>query len=135
MRDIEVGTSKIISKDIRGRYEPDIVVKMPGSGDKRARTVGEIKFCGTCNISKHWVKHDTFETYGPKRHIFGMSLLHNLPRIKNLLDTITGQVARDMKVRGTRFGYVSTYEETVFLKIVIQRSDKEPALLYSEPIK
>lgn len=38
-----------------------------------------------------------------------------------------------MNIYGVRFGFVSTYDDTVFLKIVLQ-SNGTPALLYSEAI-
>jgi len=44
-----------------------------------------------------------------------------------------GQVLRDMRQLGLRFGFVSTYNYTVFLKIVFP-SIGEPAVHYSEPI-
>lgn len=45
----------------------------------------------------------------------------------------TGQVARDMRENGARYGFVSTYEETVILKIA-HHEDDSYSLLYSDII-
>jgi hypothetical protein len=50
-----------------------------------------------------------------------------------LTSAITDQVLRDMRQLGVRFGFVSTYKETVFLKIVLS-DDGKPGVLYSRPI-
>jgi hypothetical protein len=50
-----------------------------------------------------------------------------------LTETCVGQVLRDMRQLGVRFGFVTTYKHTVFLKIVFP-SGGEPGVLCSEPI-
>ncbi|KAI1526629.1 Dimer-Tnp-hAT domain containing protein, partial [Pyrenophora tritici-repentis] len=110
------GSSKIIPKELQAEYEPDIIIKMPGKGDnQRERIAGEMKFFGTCKIEPGWGKPNS-QGRGSMRHVFG-------------------QVARDMRERGLRFGFVSTYEETVFLKIGRQESDGSYALFYSDIVR
>ncbi|KAI0575729.1 hypothetical protein PtrEW4_008660 [Pyrenophora tritici-repentis] len=117
---IGIGIAKIVNKGFRFRYKPYVSVMTPGDGDNQEeRMIGEMKFFTTCNISGLWYEDDSLQDCGTKRHIFA---------------AILGQVARNMKARGLRFGFVSTYLETVFLKVVIQ-SDGQLALHYSQPIR
>ncbi|KAF2853495.1 hypothetical protein T440DRAFT_547680 [Plenodomus tracheiphilus IPT5] len=110
---ISAATAKTVPVKKRGIWEPDVVFKIPDEGpDQHARIMGEMKFCGTCQIRKRWGNMQ-LQTNGSMRHVFG-------------------QIARDMRERGVRFGFVSTYVDTVFLKISLNGS--KPVLLFSEPI-
>lgn len=125
------GTTKITPKDCRAEYEPDFVFKIPGEGDnQKERVVGEMKFFGTCEIGEEW-GNPGLQTRGSMRHVFG-KLFTVMARSASLTVTSKGQVARDMRERGLRFGFVSTYEQTVFLKIGEQASDGSYALFYSD---
>ncbi|KAJ4366343.1 hypothetical protein N0V83_007979 [Neocucurbitaria cava] len=120
--ELSAGSAKIVPVRERARGEPDIVFKIAGIGNQQTvGVIGELKFFVTCDvrtqIEKGQKEPETRDSQarGSLRHMFG-------------------QVARDMRNRGVRFGFFSTYSETVFLKIILPPGGK-PGLLYSEPIK
>ncbi|KAF1955193.1 hypothetical protein CC80DRAFT_379672, partial [Byssothecium circinans] len=112
------GDAKIVNIEVRRSMEtePDIVFTMPDTGEgKKVPLIGEVKSCSTYNISDH---HKDFTSQRSQS-------------IRNLL----GQIARDMRERGIRFGFITTYKETLYLKISKQPQNGEYALYYSNIIK
>jgi hypothetical protein len=70
-RSMTIGSAKLVPPEIRGRKEPDLVVRIPRSGiKKRARLVGELKFSETCNLEFRLENLDD-KTRGSLRHKLG----------------------------------------------------------------
>jgi hypothetical protein len=65
------------------------------------------------------------------KNLFGKCLPSNVPKSAYIF---TGQIARDMRNYGLKYGFVSTYNETIFLKIE-QRNDGSYCLQFSPIIK
>ncbi|EFQ96510.1 hypothetical protein CFE70_010351 [Pyrenophora teres f. teres 0-1] len=109
-------TTKMRRREENEEFEPNMLFKIPGNeNNQMERVVGNIKFSGTCHIRQNWGNSDS-QARGSMRHIFG-------------------QVARDMRERGLRFGFISIYEETVFLKIERQENDGSYTLFYSDIVR
>ena len=71
VKDVNAGSAKTVPIHLRKQHEPDIVFKMPGSGDHQmVRIVGELKFPRTCHIEKAWKQPGSYD-YGGQRHILG----------------------------------------------------------------
>ncbi|KAF2637344.1 hypothetical protein P280DRAFT_482798 [Massarina eburnea CBS 473.64] len=107
------GDAKIVHLKARAGYttEPDIVFTMPSSGEAmKVRLIGEVKSCSTYKVDAH---------------------IEDLSQSKYGIRNFIGQVARDMQERGIRFGFITTYKETVFVKISLQ-ADKTYGLYYSK---
>jgi len=69
--DVHVGSAKTVPKKQRKQHEPDIVFKIPGSGDnQRVRLVGELKFPTTCRMRRYWRDVESKKPFR-MRHIFG----------------------------------------------------------------
>ncbi|KAI4675254.1 uncharacterized protein J4E84_010255 [Alternaria hordeiaustralica] len=103
----QYSSAKGYHKDLRPKgHEPDLVIEVADlKGNKRVRIVGEFKSCTACDIES----------------MIKEPWSHNAKSFCNLL-------AFDVK-----YGFVSTYNQTVFLKI--ERSVVDPsqmALFYSE---
>ncbi|KAF2868629.1 hypothetical protein BDV95DRAFT_449969, partial [Massariosphaeria phaeospora] len=89
---------------------------IPGTGShQKVRMVGEMKSCSTYKMEDNWADFSSMDSGS----------------IRNLL----GQIARDMRAYGVKYGYVSTYNETIFLCIREREANQEFALCCSEIIK
>lgn len=68
--DFSFGSAKAVPIKDREAYEPDIVIKIPGSGkhNQEVRIISELKFCVTCNILEAWEATDRNESQA--RHSF-----------------------------------------------------------------
>jgi uncharacterized membrane protein YgcG len=132
-KNVIVGSAKIIPIDKRLSNEPDIVFKV----EQEIRLVGELKYCVTCNIPRAWEdknKLTSQERYSA-RHVLGEYAILCATVLLNANMNDLGQVCRDMAASGARFGFVSTYAYTIFLKIVFpSHGSGSPSVFYSDPI-
>ncbi|KAI8933627.1 hypothetical protein NX059_009352 [Plenodomus lindquistii] len=107
---------KVAEIECRARDSPYNFSMYPGgrSDGKDDRLVMGVKYRGNCSITTdEWQAMDS-QKPGSIREMFG-------------------KIAGIMRERGTRFGLVTSYVDTVFLKIVHSESG-HPSLLYSKPV-
>lgn len=78
LEDLNAGSAKVIPKAQRAIVEPDIVFKIPGSGDKqRVAVIGELKFSVTCPLgetiqtARNNTRAQASQKQGDVRHTFG----------------------------------------------------------------
>jgi len=74
-RNLSYGSAKTIPKADRESYEPDVVIKIPGTGhvDQVVRVIGELKYFVTCDIALAWKapdKHESRDRHSA-RHVLG----------------------------------------------------------------
>ena len=96
-------------------YEPNIIFKVADTdGDERVRIIGDFKSCTACNISKMILK---LESTGRKsfRSLLGKQM--HLEAISALMTLTSRAGIQDMLAVSVKNGFMSTYNETVFLKI------------------
>ncbi|KAF2853489.1 hypothetical protein T440DRAFT_376213, partial [Plenodomus tracheiphilus IPT5] len=115
-RRFSFGDSWIIDQKHRVQgHEPDVILKLPSASGHRVRLVGELKFCVTVNLSDM-----VNEVKGPEEQT-------------STFRDILGQIVDYMCARRLKYGFLSNYEQTVFLK-VDQGSDDNPCLYFSDVI-
>ncbi|KNG51883.1 hypothetical protein TW65_00898 [Stemphylium lycopersici] len=108
------GDSWILEKHHRVEgQQPDVLLKLPIEGKGQIRLVGELKFC--VNVD--------FQT-----------MLHNGRGRGNKFRGILGQLVQYMIGHGLKYGFISNYEETIFLQLDL-RNNGEPCIYYSDIIK
>ncbi|KAJ4335987.1 hypothetical protein N0V87_005708 [Didymella glomerata] len=105
-RSFKFGSSKVFAAALRPiGSELDKVFKIPGDGpDQQVRLICELKSCSTVNIAE-MIKRGTESCE------------------KDSFRNLIGQVVRDMLKWRVKYAIVSTYKETVFLKIDRAHSD------------
>ncbi|KAI4667717.1 uncharacterized protein J4E88_010118 [Alternaria novae-zelandiae] len=114
---IECSSSK--GEDVKSRpkdQEPDLILNVSDSngGDETVRIIGEFKMCTTHNLAK-MIKDPASKNPGS---------------LRNLL----GQPAKYMYKHKIKYGFVSTYNETIFLRIEPRKSNPEEYGLYYSPV-
>jgi hypothetical protein len=107
-RNTMFGSAKSNPISQRPNYEPDIIVKITGSGDgQQVRLIGELKSPSTYKMHEH---REAVQSFGNKslKNLFGMcGPLHCTGEKKLLRETI-GQIGRDMVTFMLRYAFIST---------------------------
>ncbi|KAH6613130.1 hypothetical protein C7974DRAFT_322069 [Boeremia exigua] len=107
-KSMSYGSQKIFNfKDKKAQNsEPDIIFKIPGMGEvgQEVRLLCELKSCSTVSI--HGMIEDVRKDPRPP-----------VNRRRSTFRNLIGQAVRDMLAWGIRYGAVSTYNETIFLRL------------------
>ncbi|KAF1828220.1 hypothetical protein BDW02DRAFT_635309 [Decorospora gaudefroyi] len=110
------GDSWIIGRPFRvDGQQPDAVLKLPVNGKDQIRMVGELKFCVTLNLKS--MLEDAENGQG------------------NKFRGILGQLVNYMLGHRLKYGFISNYNETVFLHLGLTKDGEQPCIYFSDIIK
>jgi hypothetical protein len=112
------GDSYIVNRISRPKdLIPDVVLKRLGERGSEVRLVGELKFFVTIDLEEKFKQAQSRRTEQDFRN----------------LRAIFGQIIQYMVEYGTRYGFISTYNTTIFFKMSYSDSaNTKPRIYYSE---
>ncbi|KAI8933626.1 hypothetical protein NX059_009351 [Plenodomus lindquistii] len=116
-KELGFGDAKIIKKSSRvDNQEPDVVLKLPLATENQIRLVGELKFCVTVDL---------------EMMVYQAHVKEETNLFRGILE---GQIVAYMRGRRLNYGFISNYNQTVFLKVGLDSTRKHPKIFYSSCI-
>lgn len=115
--------------------QPDVITKLHINGEDEVRLVGELKFCGTVKLGR--MRAAQMERMETKfKAILGKTETLVCFMFQSLIST--GQLVHYMRGHRLQFAFLSTYQDTIFLRLshtFDSKQNKIPRLYFSRVVK